>query len=847
MCARLFCSYTYQKLLREHVRLAVFGLAGLLLLSGFASGAGFLVIGPIEPIPVPVPVPVPDHRHIVPRQPVLHPIQVKSHQVTASLKSGIAVTSVEQVFHNPNARQLEGTYIFPLADDAAVQAFSLWMNGQEVKGELLEANKARGIYEDIVRRMKDPGLLEYVGKRMFKCRVFPSPATGDCRIKLTYTHQLKREGGLAEFTYPLRARTGETGNTGGTQGLLSVAVDITDTVDIRNIYSPTHAVDIKRKDARHIKVSFEAKNVSPERDFKLFYNVSSKEVGLSLIPFKPDGEDGYFMAILTPRDTASDEEVVGKDIVFVLDRSGSMLEGGKIFQAQKALSFCLASLNPKDNFGLISFSTEAEAYHASMQAASRENIQKAVNHVEKKILARGGTAIDEAMQMALKMNTNKDRPFMVVFLTDGEPTIGERDPTVIARNVKGAAEKNVRVFCFGLGFDVNSDLLEQLARDNRGSSTFVVPKENIEVKVSAFYTRVSSPVLTDAAVEFVGLDAYDVYPKNIGDVFRDQQITVVGRYRKGGAHAVALRGKMKNRDKEIVHECTFPDKETTNDFIPRIWALRKVGYMLDSIRLHGESKEVREEVVRLSKQYGIMTPYTSWLVIEDYKQRTRPRVTQPGRPTPVPPPVMPMEEAVDGVLREGGMNAPTKAAEARARYDMAVGNAEPEGVEDGDADRINMAEFARDMKKAGEGGLHFGERGGYTRDKARRLSVLGAKKEAPSTTLSADQAAYTGRGHRSAVTEKLTREQNLASDGTYRLKNAEGKDLVKHAGGRTFYQRNGVWLDSTITGKESKVSVKLLSEEYFKLLKDKPSLAKFFALGKQVAVRLGDTVYEVRE
>ncbi len=806
---------------------ALFGVVISFFVQAAASAAGFIIIGPPDEVVIvrpphhwrPPPPPPP------PVAPAEQAIRLRSQQIVVGIQSQVATTTMEQVFYNPNNRQLEGTFIYPLEDDVAVKAFHMWMDGKETTGELLDSDKARGIYENIVRQMKDPGLLEYAGRRMIRCRVFPIPANGECKIKLSYTQGLKADGGLVEYTYPMKAESAAAGD----QDQVTISVDIAEKRDILNLYSPTHSVDVVRKDPRHLVASFEGRNVRPDRDFKLFYNLSNKDVGLSFLPFRAEGEDGYFMAILTPRDTSDAADVIGKDVVFVLDTSGSMADDGKIDQARGALKFCLASLNEKDRFGLVTFATEANAYKPELEAAGKDAVRKAIEHVEKNVRATGGTAIDEALAAALKMNTAKDRPFMVVFLTDGEPTLGERDPAAILKNVKGRTLENVRVFSFGVGYNVNRELLDELSAANRGQSTYVVPKENIEVKVGSFYARVSSPVLTDVTVDFKGADVYDVYPKTIGDIFRDQQVVLVGRYRGHGAQAIRLSGRLGSKERETVYEAAFPEKAGDHDFVPRMWALRKVGFMLEDLRKRGETPEVKSEIVRLSKQYGIMTPYTSWLVIEDGR---RDRVGGP-----IPPPMsMPAERALSAAAAASGR-------ELGGRFSQAP--ASPQRKAEAD---VMMLESAKMLSDAPSGGLQFGSRDGFKKDVERRNEALGGGSgPAPAAASRAAEETVLRGQSLSRARDELVKEEKLQADGTYRLQDAKGEALVREAGGRTFYRVDGRWIDSTYQAGKETVKVKYLSDDYFKLLREKPELAKAFALGSSVVAASGGKFYEVVE
>ena len=554
-------------------------------------------------IPSPMPIVRPIRR---PRQ----PLETRRHSADITIKGPVATVAVNAVFYNPNPYVMEGTYFFPLEANAAVDDFEMEINGKMVKGELLDADKARGIYEGIVRKMKDPGLLEFVGTKMLKCRVYPMAAHGETKVKLTYSLAVRADGGLYEFTYPLRSAKPEAGEIGN--AVLRVKLDQAD--GIKTLYSPTHKVDVKRDGDTKATLGFEQAKLMPERDFKLYFNVSKKDIGLSVVTHKPAAENGYFLLTAAPKVEAKDDEAVAKNILFVLDTSGSM-QGEKIRQAKGALKFCVNSLKPRDTFGIITFATEPTSFREAMIPASKDNVAAALEFIEK-IEARGGTAINDALLLALKTLKGAKSLPMVVFLTDGLPTIGETNVETILKNIAGANAEKARVFAFGVGYDVNTKLLDKLAQDNHGAPDYVTPKEDIEVKVSTFYGKVSNPVLAGVTLDIPGLKTADVYPRKLGDLFRGSQLMVLGRFEGSGHKAVKLSGTVNGKAREFVFETHFAETKD-NSFLPRLWATRKVAYLLDEIRLQGKNKELVDEVVRLGKRYGIMTPYTSFLVVED--------------------------------------------------------------------------------------------------------------------------------------------------------------------------------------------------------------------------------------
>jgi len=554
---------------------------------------------------VPTPMPI-----VRPTRPARRPLETRRHTAEIEIKGPVARVAVDAVFYNPNAYRLEGTYFFPLEANAAVDDFQMDINGKMVRGELLDADKARGIYEGIVRKMKDPGLLEFVGTKMLKCRVYPMEPNSETKVKLTYSLALKSDGGLYGFTYPLRSARPEA----GTIGNVALRVKVEQADGIKTIYSPTHQVDVKRDGDHKATLGFEQANLNPERDFQLYFSVSRKDVGLSVVTHKPAGEAGYFLLTAAPKVEVTEAEVAAKSILFVIDTSGSM-QGDKIRQAQGALRYCVNSLKPKDSFGIITFATEPASFRDNLLPASKDNVQAALAFIDK-IEARGGTAIHDALLLALKTIKGAKGVPMVVFLTDGLPTIGETNVEAILKNVTGANDSKSRVFVFGVGHDVNTKLLDRLAEDNHGAPDYVTEKEDIEVKVSNFYQKVASPVLADVTLAFPGLKVTEMYPREVGDLFRGSQLMVLGRFDGGGHKAVKLAGTVDGKARQFVFETTFAETKD-NTFLPRLWATRKVAYLLDEIRLHGKNQELVDEVVRLGKRHGIMTPYTSFLVVED--------------------------------------------------------------------------------------------------------------------------------------------------------------------------------------------------------------------------------------
>jgi len=576
---------------------------------------------------------------LLPKRPELPALQIKQQRINITIKDGVAETTVEQIFVNKQSYDLEAIYIFPLPANAAVKDFAMMVNGKLTKAELLEKGKARKIYEDIVRRMKDPGLLEYMDGRLFKLSVYPIPPHGEQKIELTYSQTLDYDAGLFKFIYPLRSNQ----ETIKTIKDFTVKADITSNIPIKNIYSPTHNISINRKDNNNVTIGFEENHSRLNRDFILYYGVNRKEFGVNLLTQRINQKDGYFMMMLAPGADKSMKKAMDKDITFVIDTSGSMA-GKKMEQAKNALSYCINSLNKGDRFNIIRFSTNIESFNEQLVDANKKHRKQALKFI-KDLQARGGTAINDALLTALKQKRDKTRPHLIAFITDGLPTIGVTNIQEIVKNCQSTIKKDKqngvpRIFAFGVGENVNTHLLDTISGKSGGTAQYVSLKENIEVAVSSFYDKVSHPVLVSPKITINNIKICDCYPNKLPDMFFGGQITMFGRYKQAGHTAITLTGMINGIEKTFMFEKDFADKNSDNSFIPHLWATRKVGYLLDEIRLNGESKELKEEVIKLSKEFGIVTPYTSYLVVEDNLPPSHPRPPRPIHPPhPMPYPM----------------------------------------------------------------------------------------------------------------------------------------------------------------------------------------------------------------
>jgi Ca-activated chloride channel family protein len=537
------------------------------------------------------------------------PLSVKYHHVTVEIHDQVARTSVDEVFVNEHSRDIEGTFIFPLPEGAAISEFAMFVGGTKLEGEVLDSQKARQVYEDIVRRLRDPALLEYAGRNMFRARVFPIPAHGEKRIQLSYSQLLQAEKGFVRYLYPLNTERFSLRPLED----VAISVGIDSKVALANVYSPSHRVSVRKDSPNHATVGFEEKNIKPDKDFIVYYSVSADAVGLSLLTYR-DKDDGYFMLLAAPRYVAAGEGALNKNLILVLDSSGSM-SGKKIRQTKEAARFIVEHLDDRDRFSIIDFDDGVGLFAGEMVAATAENRASAVKFIDA-VEDAGGTNINEALLKALAMASRGDRPNYVLFLTDGLPTVGVTGIPDLLKNIREANSADARLFAFGVGNDVNTELLDKLASENRGTSVYVGENEDLEVALSEYYEKISSPVLSDLRLTFTGMEPFQTYPRALPDLFKGSQLVLLGRFKGSGPISTNLIGKVGNKTKAFSLEGLPLVSDETFRFLPRLWATRRVGYLLEELRMHGEEKEMVDEVRALGLKFGIVTPYTSFLVTE---------------------------------------------------------------------------------------------------------------------------------------------------------------------------------------------------------------------------------------
>jgi Ca-activated chloride channel family protein len=771
-------------------------LSAFLALLGSARADGFIIVRNPPPSPP----------HMPPRF-AFAPLEVVFHKVDVEITGQKAVTRVEQEFFNPNNANLEGEYIFPIPKGAHLDKFTMKIGDKDMEAELLDAGKARAIYEDIVRRQKDPALLEYTGRAAFRLRIFPIEPHSRKKVTLAYTELLKVDGGLATYMYPLNTEKFSA------QPLKTVAMRVTLNQDapIKALYSPSHSVEIKRDGEKKAVVGWEASNARPDTDFQLLYSTADTEVGVHLLTHKKEGEDGWFLLLASPgADVMKSKDVNPKDVVFVMDTSGSMA-GKKLEQLKKAMTFCVENLNDTDRFELVRFSTEAEPFFEKLTEATKANRDKA-NDFIKGLRPIGGTAIADSLESAQKLRpADNTRPFVIVFLTDGKPTIGETDEERIVAKVAREQGAATRIFCFGIGTDINTHLLDKIAERTKAVSQFVLPEEDLEVKVSNFFMKIKEPLLTNLKLDFpAGVKVTKLYPNPLPDLFRGDQLVLAGRYSGDGEGDLILDGTLNGQPKRMAQKVKFSSGESANEFIAQLWALRRVGWLLDEVRLRGESKELRDEVVDLARRYAIVTPYTSYLIVEDEARRGVPVASR-------------------------SFQMLDKSPEAQTLYRKSWGDLS--GKKDGYDGALN-----------GRGNLSLknAEAPAVALEKAKgeNLGSLIAGNAAPVDASSAS-TVVSGGAFSAKSSPKL---RGTAGEVQTKLGNVEQE--TRWVNGKAFTQNGANWSDTAMQSVKADAKrnrVQFASKEYFDLLTDKPESAQWLALGRNVQFTIGAELYEVFE
>jgi Ca-activated chloride channel family protein len=548
----------------------------------------------------------------------------QSSDVRVELVDRVLRYEVTETFVNRGSRVGEADFMFPLPKGAAFQDLKLSINGEMVSGETMNASQARQIYEEIVRRQRDPALLEWMGYGLLRARIFPIAPGEQKKVVVRFQTVAEREGDALRVDYFRGMRNNQRELSRQPEGRTSFVLTYPDEPMYGRAYSPTHSLyeggyardgedDEVRSFASNVRSSMrrvEVRDATGEVTILIPVR-RSMNAAISLLANAPGNGDGFALITLSPPSVRP--RPVPRDLTFVVDVSGSM-SGQKIEQARAAGKQILNTLSPMDRFRLIDFSSDVRTFRDGFSPATRENLRAAERYLDQ-LDAQGSTNISGALDEALSATTQPGRLPIILFLTDGQPTVGERDPSVIASRV-AKDRGSRRLFTFGVGADLNVSLIEQLAIEGRGTASFVRPEESVERAVGIVASRLTSPLVTDVHVHGDGVRLLKMHPSGPVDIFAGEDLVILARYSGSGDAVVRFDGQTTSGPVSWSSRVSFPDRSRENPFVARLWATQRVGYLSAEKRKHGGSREIDDEIRDLGERFGIPTEFSSYLVVE---------------------------------------------------------------------------------------------------------------------------------------------------------------------------------------------------------------------------------------
>ncbi|HEX7859697.1 MAG TPA: VIT and VWA domain-containing protein [Verrucomicrobiae bacterium] len=538
-------------------------------------------------------------------------LEVKEHEVDVTINNGIAVTRVTQVFQNMEQRQVEALYTFPVPKGASVANFSMWINGKEMVGEVLEKKKAREIYESYKVSRRDPGLLEQVDYKTFEMRIFPIQPSAEQRVQITYYQELDVDHDWATYVYPLATSTRREMDQ-RTTGKFAFTVHAKSMVPITAVESPSHTAEmvVAKHTAEYYQASMEQRSGSLARDIVLAFNFERARSGFDLLASKPAGEDGYFALTLTPGEDLNRKEQ-GMDYIFLLDISGSMADDGKLLLSKDSVGSFIQELGPEDRFEVLVFNVAPDFAFRELRSGTDENKAEGVAYLGRQS-ARGGTVLAPALTTAFKYST-PDRPLNVIILSDG---LTEQQDRATMVQLSHTRPSNTRIFCIGVGNDVNRPMLEQVAGETGGLAAFISRGDNFARQAKAFRRKLTHPAATGLEVKINGIETYDLEPQKLPNLYHGTPLRIYGRYKGAGKANIELRASVNGQELKQSVALEFP-KNDSNPEIERMWAWHRIDGLLKSADAKNNRAPVIEEIVRLGEGYSIASEYTSFLVLEN--------------------------------------------------------------------------------------------------------------------------------------------------------------------------------------------------------------------------------------
>ena len=539
-------------------------------------------------------------------------LEIKEHDVHVTINNGIAVTDVTQVFLNTENRQVEALYTFPVPKGASVANFSMWINGKEMIGEVVEKKRAREIYNSYKRKRQDPGLLEQVDYKTFEMRVFPINANAEQKVRITYYQELNIDHDRGTYVYPLATVT-RKGIDSKTTGRFAINVEIKSAIPLVTVASPSHkdAFVVAKHSDEYAAASLESTGGSLASDVVINYDIARPNSGIDLIASKKINEDGYFCMTITAGKELAKQET-GMDYIFVLDVSGSMANDGKLIVSKNALDAFTDEIGESDRFEVMTFNVTPHVLFGDLKSGTETAKAEARDFMATQE-ARGRTELVPAMTTAYKYG-NPDRTLNVVILSDGMTEQGERQTLL---QMIQSRPGNARVFCVGIGNEVNRPLLEQMADDSGGLAAFISRGDDFKQAARGFKRKLMRPVATDLQLDFGGLHVFDIEPRVVPNLFHGSPIRIYGRYSGGGDADLTLSGNIQGVAMKQTVTMSFPQQDEQNPEIERMWAWKRVDQLLKNADRTGDRGQVLDEIILLGEEYSIVTEYTSFLVLEN--------------------------------------------------------------------------------------------------------------------------------------------------------------------------------------------------------------------------------------
>jgi Ca-activated chloride channel homolog len=550
-----------------------------------------------------------------------NPIVRTSSNVRVEMLDRVLRYEVNETFVNRGVGLGEADYIFPLPQGAAFEDLQLSINGELVSGETMGAGDARRIYEDIVRRRRDPALVEWMGSGLLRARIFPIQAGEEKRVVVRFQTVAAREGNALRVDYvrgmlpnavsvprPLPVmRDDAIANHRDDEPVNAFTLTYVLSDALGNPYSPTHTLHVNDRAGRRMITA-----TGDGREITVLIPLRGRNVAtLTVLANRTPDEDGFALITITP--PVARQRATPRDLTFVVDVSGSM-RGQKLEQAKAAGRALLETLGSGDRFRLIDFSTDVRAFRDSFVAATEANLRAARRYLDD-LVADGSTNISGALEAALDQSSSDARLPLIVFVTDGEPTVGERNPDAIAA-LAARRRGSARIFSVGVSADVNSALIEQLALEGHGTAQFVRTGESVDRAVGLLATRLTSPVLTDVRIHADGVRLTQMHPMFPLDLFAGQDLIVLARYNGSGEASLRVEGRSAEGPVSWTTMARFPDQTRANPFVPRLWAAQRLGWLAAEKRKNGGTSEMDAEIKSLGEKYGIPTEFSSYLVLE---------------------------------------------------------------------------------------------------------------------------------------------------------------------------------------------------------------------------------------